>query len=167
MQVYFFLSCSVRDAGWKRFGICIPKGKGLVRGWKLMAEKLRSLELGPKESERKRNNDRKEPKVPEKRMALAIPKSFANVVARTEIRISEDVVRVRVGKNEIEERLGQLDPCLVGWWGGGTSPIPDLNSLKHRAWSSWEVKGNLNVEEMGKGLWLFGFESPKEGKKDT
>ena len=27
-----FLYCSVRDAGWKRFVICIPEGKGLVRG---------------------------------------------------------------------------------------------------------------------------------------
>ena len=31
-----FLRCSNRDAGWKRFGICIPEGKGLVRGWKLI-----------------------------------------------------------------------------------------------------------------------------------
>ena len=43
-----FLYCSVRDAGWKRFGICIPEGRGLVRGWKIMAEKLRSLGVGPK-----------------------------------------------------------------------------------------------------------------------
>ena len=113
--------------------------------------------MGPKVPERKRNNDRKKIKVLEKRMALATPKSFANVVAGTRIRISEDVVRIRVGKDEIEERLGQLDSCLVGWWGGGTSSIPDLKSLKHRAWSSWEVKGYLNVEEMRKGLWLFGF----------
>ena len=113
--------------------------------------------MGSKVPERKRNNDRKEIKVLEKRMALATLKSFANVVAGTGIRISEDVVRVRVGKDEIEERLGQLDSCLVGWWGGDTSSIPDLKSLKHRAWSSWEVKGYLNVEEMGKGLWLFGF----------
>ena len=70
-----------------------------------------------------------------------------------------------MGKDEIEERLGQLASCLVGWWGSGTSPIPDLKSLKHRAWSSWEVKGYLNVEEMGKGLWSFGFESPKEAER--
>ena len=98
-------------------------------------------------------------------MALATPKSFANVVAGTGFRISEDVVRVRVGKDEIEERLGQLDSCLMGWWGGGTSPLPDLKFLKHRAWSSWEVQGYLNVEEMGKRLWLFGFESPNEVRR--
>ena len=53
----------------------------------------------------------------------------------------------------------------MGWWGGGTSPIPDLKSLKHSAWSSWEIKGYLNVEEMGKGLWYFGFESPNEARR--
>ena len=105
--------------------------------------------MGLKEPERKRNNDRKELKVLEKRMTLLIPKSFVKVVARIEFRIFEDVVRVRVGKDEIEERLGQLASCLVGWLGGGTSSILDLKSLKHRACSSWEVKGYLNGEEMG------------------
>ena len=71
-----------------------------------MAKKLQSLIVGPKVPEWKRNNDKKVTKVPEKRMTLVTPKSFANVVAGTGIRISEDVVRVRVGKDEIEERLG-------------------------------------------------------------
>ena len=79
-----------------------------------MAEKLRYLGVGPKVLKRQRNNVRNEIKVPEKRMAMATPKSFANVVAGTEFGISEDVVRVRVGKYEIGERLGQLDSCLVG-----------------------------------------------------
>ena len=71
-----------------------------------MVEKLRSLEVGPKVPEWKRNNDRKETKVPEKRMALATPKSFVNIVVGTGFIIFEDVVRVRVGMDEIEERLG-------------------------------------------------------------
>ena len=41
-----------------------------------MAEKLQSLEVGPKVSKRQRNNVRKEIKVPEKRMTMATPKSF-------------------------------------------------------------------------------------------
>ena len=47
-----FLYCSVRDLGRKSFGICIPEGKGLVSGWKIMAEKLRSLGVGTKRLER-------------------------------------------------------------------------------------------------------------------
>ena len=56
-----FLYCSVRDAGWKRFGICIPEGKGLAKGWKIMAEKLHSLGVGPKISERQENYGRETP----------------------------------------------------------------------------------------------------------
>ena len=52
-----------------------------------MVEKLRSLGVDTKVPEWKRNNDRKETKVPEKRMALATPKSFANVVAGTGNRV--------------------------------------------------------------------------------
>ena len=113
-----FLYCSVRDAGWKRFGICIPEGRGLVRGWKIMAEKLRSLGVGIKRLERQKTNPREEIKVPKKSI-MDTPKSYAKAVTGTGLGITEDVVRVRVGKNETVERLGQLESCLVGWWGGG------------------------------------------------
>ena len=159
-----FLYCSVRDAGWKRFNICILEGKGLVRGWKIMVEKLRSLGVGPKRLETQKTNVKEETEVPEKRL-MDTPKSFAKAVAGTGFGITEDVVRVSVGKNETVERLGQLESCLVGWWGGGTSPIPDLKSLKHRDWHTWKVIGSLKVEELRRGLWLFGFESPNEARR--
>ena len=56
------------------------------------------------------------------------------------IRNSEEVVRVRVGEEEIAERVKQLAYCLVGRWGGGTSPLPEVKSLKRRAWSTWKFK---------------------------
>ena len=49
--------------------------------------------------------------------------------------------------------------------GGETSPMPDLKTIKRRAWSSWEVIGNLNVVEMRKGLWLFEFDNTKEAER--
>ena len=157
-----FLLCSVRDLGRKSFSICIPEGKGLVRGWKIMAEKLRSLGVGTKRLERQKINDWEERKAP---VIMDNPKSFARVVAGTEFGVTEEMVRVRVGKNETVERLGQLESCLVGWWGGGTSPIPDLKSLKNRVWQTWKVNGSLKVEELRRGLWLFGFESPNEARR--
>ena len=78
---------------------------------------------------------------------------------------TEEAVRVRVGKNETAKRLGQLESSLVGWWGGGSSPTPDLKSLKQRAWQTWKVTGSLKVEELRRGLWLFGFESPNEARR--
>ena len=159
-----FLYCSVRDAGWKRFNICIPEGKGLMRGWKIMAEKLRSLGVGHKTVGTHNSNVREETEIPEKRL-MDLPKSFAKAVAGTGIRTTEEVVRVSVRKNETMERLGQLESCLVGWWGGGTSPIPDIKALKHKAWHTWKVIGSLKVEELRRGLWLFGFESPNEARR--
>ena len=38
----------------------------------------------------------------------------------------------------------------------------DLKTIKRREWSSGEVIGNLNVVEVGKGLWLFEFDNTKE-----
>ena len=92
-----FLYCSVRDAGWKRFGICIPEGRGLVRGWKIMAEKLRFLGVGLKRLERQKTNAIEEIKVPEKSI-MDTPKSFAKAVIGTGFGITEEVVRVRVEK---------------------------------------------------------------------
>ena len=40
--------------------------------------------------------------------------------------------------------------------------MPDLKSLKRRLWASWDVSGALNVAELGRGLWMFKFESQKE-----
>ena len=79
-----------------------------------MAEKLRSLGVGLKRLERQKTEPRKEIKVPKKSI-MDTPKSFAEAVTGTGLEITEDVVRVRVGKNETVERLGQLESCLVGW----------------------------------------------------
>ena len=70
-----------------------------------MAEKLRSLGVGPKRLERQKTNVREKIKVPEKRL-MDTPKSFAKAVVGTGIGLTEEVVRVRVGKNETVERLG-------------------------------------------------------------
>ena len=43
--------------------------------------------------------------------------------------------------------------------------MPDLKAIKRRAWSAWEVIGNLNVVEMGKGLWFFEFDNAKEAER--
>ena len=129
-----------------------------------MAEKLRSLGVGSKRVVTQKANVRKEIEIPGSRI-MNTPKSFAQAAAGTGIGTTVDVVRVRVGKNETVERLGQLESCLVGWWGGGTSPIPDLKFVKHRAWHTWKVIGRLKVEELRRGLWLFGFENPNEARR--
>ena len=82
-------------------------------------------------------------------------KSFAEAVTGTGSGITEEVIRVKVGKHETVERMEQLESCLVGLWGGGTSPIPDLKTLKYRAWHNWKVTGKMKVEVLGRGLWFW------------
>ena len=159
-----YLYCSVRDAGWKRFGICISEGRGLVRGWKIMAEKLRSLGVGLKRLERQKTIVREVIMAPVTSM-MDTQKSFEEAVTGTGSGITEEVIRVKVEKHEIVERMEQLESCLVGLWGGGTSPIPDLKTLKYRAWHTWKVTGRMKVEVLGRGLWLFGFGSPNEARR--
>ena len=43
--------------------------------------------------------------------------------------------------------------------------MPDLKTIKRRAWSAWEVIGILNVVEMGKWLWFFEFDNAKEAER--
>ena len=135
-----------------------------MRGWEIMAKKLRSLGVGLKRLERQKTIVGEEIMAPETSM-MDTPKSFAKAVTGTGSGITEEVIRVRVGKNETVERLGQLESCLMGWWGGGTSPIPDLKTLKYRARHTWKVTGRMKVEVLGRGLWLFGFGSPNEARR--
>ena len=81
------------------------------------------------------------------------------------IRNFDEVVKVRVGEDKIAKRVKQLACCLVGRWGGGTSSLSEVKSLKRRAWSAWKVKGRLNVVELERGLWLFEFETSRETKR--
>ena len=49
------------------------------------------------------------------------------------------------------DRLGQLAYALVAWWNGGSSLLSDIKTLRRRTWSSWAVKGFLDVVEMVEG----------------
>ena len=44
-----FIRCKVRDLGAKWLCLCFSEGKGLLKGWKLLSEKLRMLGVGLKE----------------------------------------------------------------------------------------------------------------------
>ena len=136
-----------------------------MKGWKLLSEKLRILGVGFKEETVSKIIKKKVPPTRLKKKGSPETKSCAEVVVGTKHGGPTDAVRVSVGEEEIAGRLRKLSCCLVGWWGGGTSPMPDLKTIKRRAWSTWEVVGSLNVVEMGKGLWLFEFDKTKEAER--
>ena len=91
-------------------------------------------------------------------------KSFAEVF-RSGIQKVGDFAKIKAKEGEVRDKLGQLNCCLVGWWRGGHSPMPDLKTLQRRVWISWEVHGSFNMVEMGRGLSFFEFESSKEAER--
>ena len=98
-----------------------------------------------------------------KKIALK-PNSFAEAVLGIKRKAFDDVVRVKVGEEEIKERKVKLVCCLVGQWRGGLLLL-DTKTLKRRMWFAWDLKGNLNVVDLGKGMWIFEFDSKKEADR--
>ena len=156
-----FIRCSVRDLGAKWFCLCLPEEKGFLRGWPMMTEKLRKLGVSVKVSLEKNLTENKEPFVLVKKKTTVKPKSFTKAVLGIKHKEFDDVVRVKVGGEEIRERKTKLECCLVGRCRGG-SPMQYTKTLKGRTWSAWELKGSLNVIILGKGMWLIEFDSKKE-----
>ena len=113
-----YLICSVRDGEGKRHKIFIPEGKGLVRGWEVLAEKLQ--ELGTIERQ------------PEKRIKeggqtlkgmVEKKSSFVEVVKGCIVR-SENKIWVEAVENETKKEVGTLKKCLVGSWASVPNPFP-------------------------------------------
>ena len=65
---------------------------------------------------RKKITLKKEPTIPLKKKMAPKPKSFTKAVFGIKFKASDDVVKVKVGEEEIRERWGKLARCLVGWW---------------------------------------------------
>ena len=174
-----FIRCSVRDLGRKSYNLMFPEGKGLAEGWKFLSEKLRQLGVRSSEEaqrEEKLEKPRREEKLEKPRreekqrktstksqpkLLKKTPSSFVEILKTKKISMGGGVY-VEVGEEEVWKRLDQLDRCLVGWWGKGSSQILEVDSVRRWAISQWNTNEPSAVVKMGRGLWLFEFESKKE-----
>ena len=161
-----FIRCSVRDIGGKYYNLMFPEGNGIVGGWRILAEKMR--QLGVRSSDEIQREE-KAVKTEEKQRTLKILprllKPFLNPLtelSKPEKTLGGKVAYVKVGKEEVQERLDQLRRCLVGWWGSGPAQIPGVETVRNWARMQWNVKNSLAVVNLGRGLWLFEFESKDE-----
>ena len=147
-----------------------PEGKGVVGGWRILAEKLR--QLGVRSSEEIQREEKSERMQREEKRRRASTKLLPRLLKPTlnplaEVRKLEKIadgkgVCVKVGEDEVRERLDQLSICLVGWWGSGPSQIPGVDSVRRWAITKWNIKNSFAVVNLGRGLWLFEFESKEE-----
>ena len=163
-----FIRCSVRDYGGKRFNLMFPEGNGIVGGWRILAEKLRRLGVKSSEEiqrEEKVEKTQREEKQRSTRLLPRLLKPSLNPLAevlKPEKILGGKVAYVKVGEEEVQERLDQLRRCLVGWWGSGPAQIPGVEAVRRWARIQWNIKNSLAVVNLGRGLWLFEFESKEE-----
>ena len=122
-QASVFIRCSVRDFGGKSYNLMFPEGKGIVGGWRILAEKLRQLGVRSSEEIQREEKAEKMQRKEKQRTTKFLPKLLKPILNpleedRKPEKIPDGkVVCVKVGEEEIQERLNQLSRCLVGWWG--------------------------------------------------
>ena len=124
----------MRDSSTKRHCLIFPEGKGLANGWAILAEKLRSLSVDYKKKVEVRKKPEKEAKKQAKRNSTFATSYVETVILGLNGPAKE--VRISLGKEEVRDKLRHLDCCLVGWRDKGSSPMPDLKSLKRHVWAS-------------------------------
>ena len=114
------------------------EGKGIARGWKILDEKLRQLGVrsnGEAQREEKPQREEKQRKTSTKllpKLLKTTPSSFPEILKTEKVPLGGGVC-VEVGEEEVRERLDQLDRCLVGWWGKGSSQILEVDSVRRWA----------------------------------
>ena len=102
-----FIRLGVTDMEKRRFGICIPKGRGEKGGWASRVESLRNVGLWFEKKETEQ----------EERVS---GRSYVEVAKGPKCR---DATRVRVEtkEEEIRRNVSRLEQCLVGKWNLGKS----------------------------------------------
>ena len=147
-QAGSFIRFLVRDLVGKSYNLMFPEGKGVVGGWRILAEKLR--QLGVRSSEetqreekfeklQKEEKQRKLSTKPLPRLLKLTPRSFVQILKTKKTPLGKGVC-VKVKEDEVRERLDRLDRCLVGWWGKGSSQIREVDSVRSWAIVQWNIK---------------------------
>ena len=107
-----FIRYTARDSSAKRHSLIFPKGKGMKKGWALLAKKLRSLGVDYKKKVEVRKRLEKEAKKQTKGNST-FAASYAETVILGLNEPAEEV-SISLGKEEVRDKLRWLDRCLVG-----------------------------------------------------
>ncbi|RVW84973.1 hypothetical protein CK203_037668 [Vitis vinifera] len=150
-RVGCFIRLGVTDMEKRRFGICIPKGRGEKGGWASMVESLRNVGLWFE----KKETDQE---------VKVSGRLYVEVVKGLECRDASRV-RVEVKGEEIRGNVSRLEHCLVGKWNPRSAQEEDLERLGWSVAKAWGLKGKLGLARLGKGCALMEFEIVEEAKR--
>ena len=146
-----FIRLGVTNMEKRRFGICIPKGRGEKGGWASRVESLRNVGLWFEKKETEQEE-------------RVLGRSYVEVAKGPKCR---DATRVRVEtkEEEIRRNVSRLEQCLAGKWNPRSAREEDLEGLGWSVAKAWGLKGKLGMARMGKGCALMKFEIVEEAKR--
>ncbi|RVX18713.1 putative ribonuclease H protein [Vitis vinifera] len=147
-----YLLCSVRDLEAKRFCLVFPEGKGLVRGWFLLAQKLRALGISNPAMSKGDLGTSNSIKDGYRVKGKEKGKRVCPEAVRKETGELKEALWVHVGERDLLSREEQLSRCLVGCFGDSVEAVPSLSLLKEWAYESWSLKGGLKISSLGGAL---------------
>ncbi|RVW65251.1 hypothetical protein CK203_049603 [Vitis vinifera] len=146
-----FIRLGVTDMEKRRFGICIPKGKGEKGGWASMVESL--LWVG----------FRREEEAVAQGVGVS-GRSYLEVARGPESR-NTSRARIEIKEEEIRNNVSRLKQCLIAKWNPKSTREEELASLGWSAAKAWGLKGKLGLARMGKGCALLEFEMVEEARR--
>ena len=157
--------CLVLDLEAKKLCLVFPEGRGLKKGWFLLAEKLRflgvTLSLEEKNSTLKGLGVGVEKK---KDLKLGEKGDFVKVAKKNEGRRG-DALWMEIGGRAWNSREEQLHRCLVGKWEIGEEFHFNMDSLRRWGKHQWNLQGELNIKKLLAGSFLLEFESQEEAER--
>ncbi|RVW84524.1 hypothetical protein CK203_041270 [Vitis vinifera] len=158
-----YLLCSVVDLESKRYCLVFPEGKGIMGGWVLLAEKLRSLGVMSRD-EPKGNATYYGTGSTAGESEGKAQKSYVDVVKSREKKVGE-TLWLQLGEKDISSERKLMDRCLVGSWGHTPLLDPDMYALESWGRTHWNIKGGLKFARIGGPLLLIEFENKDEADK--
>ena len=157
-----FLLCTVVDSEGKKFCLVFLEGKGILGGWTLLAEKLRSLGVSTHDEPREvLVFSRTESRVGAHEGKAK--NSYVDAVKTRARRLGEPVW-LQLGEEDVLSGRKMLDWCLVGRWGESPVSAPDLSALGRWGKYHWNLKG-VKFARLGGPFILIEFENKAEADK--
>lgn len=142
-----FLLCSVVDLESRRYCLVFPEGKGILGGWVLLAEKLRSLGVMSRDEPRGNAVSYGTGSTVGESKGKA-QKSYVDVVKSREKKVGE-TLWLQLGEKDISSERKLMDRCLVGRWGHTPLLDPDMYALESWGRTCWNIKGGMKFARIG------------------
>ena len=165
-----FLLCSVTDGEGKKHWLMFSEGRGIIKGWCLLAEKIRGLGFKPRVEIVPR---RTTTLVPSKREeeCTSFRKNIVTVVGEHALRDVKEgdrrvlnTVWVDVGDCIHGKELGSLQSCLIGRWEIQPVSYPRTEELESWFREAWRLNNEVMLTVLNEDIMLLEFNSPERAK---